>query len=182
MGCPQPTTSGGGGDSGSGGGGTTAPDVVFSDPDISYYIDGTDTRNGEKVKMAQWEGSGSIYRVAEDGTLKVVFEGYPQYWGGGVGIVQIPVADGSGGYFDLTDVVSVKFDIISAIPADKLNFMVQWLGTNAGEGGEWRPALSTYTPGNVTDLTSWTTVTINLAEVSDNGRYGKTPVAFTQPK
>lgn len=101
MGCPQPTTSGGGG------GGTTVPDVVFSDPGISYYIDGTDTRNGEKVKMAPWEGSGSIYRVPEDGTLKVVFEGYPQWWGGGVGIAQIPVADGSGGYFDLTGVESV---------------------------------------------------------------------------
>ncbi|MFZ5366916.1 MAG: hypothetical protein ACOZCE_01610 [Spirochaetota bacterium] len=173
LGCPTPTAPGGGG----GGGGTTVPDVVFADSNISYYLGG-ETRTTQPIMIAGWEGTGTPYRDDTDGSLKVVFEHYPSWWGGGVGIVQKP--EGSTGYYDLTNVAKIRFQIKSAdITPNNLKFMLQWLSSTDGYGGEYVIALDQL---NITDITDWTTVEVDLSTVTNTVRYGKTSVDFNTAK
>lgn len=166
MGCPQPTTGGGGG----GGGGVA--DVVFVDKSATYYLAG-ETRTTQKIMISGWEGSGTPYRDESDGSLKVVFEQYPQWWGGGVGIVQKP--DGSTGYYDLTNVTKIKFEIKSAISASDLKFMLQWLSSTDGNGGEFVKPLNELVTDPITD---WTPVEIDLTGLNGATRYGLTFESF----
>lgn len=141
----------------------------FADAELRYYKDG-DTPTTEKVLMAGWEGSGS-FAIADDGVLTATFLGYPQWWGGGIAFAQKPTVAGVTGNFDFSQVASVSFDIKSAnIPASKLGYFIQWLSPTDGNGGEHVVWLN---DANITDISDWTTVTINLSSVANDGRYGK---------
>mgnify|MGYP005840609163 CR=1 FL=1 len=151
---------------------------LFADADLKYYIDG-ETRNGEKIMMAAWEGSGS-FAIDENGVLTATFLGYPQWWGGGIAFAQKPTADGVTGYFDFSSVASVSFEIKSAnIPASKLGYFIQWLSSTEGNGGEHVVWLN---DAGANDISDWTTVTIDLTTVANDGRYGKANEDYANAK
>lgn len=150
----------------------------FADAELSYYKDG-DVPTTEKVLMAGWEGSGSL-AIDGDGVLTATFNGYPQWWGGGIAFAQKPTVVGTTGNFDFSTVKTVSFDIKSAnIPAGKLGYFIQWLSPTDGNGGEHVVWLD---QAGAADISDWTTVTIDLTTVANDGRYGKAAEDFANAK
>ncbi len=154
---------------------------LFADAVLKFFLKDVDTPDGDELVMsAAWEGSATI-SVDENNSGLAEFVAYPAWWGGGVAWAQVP--DAASGLYDLSGVATISFEIKSeTVTTDEVAYMVQWLGANAGEGGEFAVSL---TDLGVTDISTWTTVTVDMTaggDISDDtaqtGRYGKTAVSF----
>jgi hypothetical protein len=153
----------------------------FADPELRYYRDQVETPTNQKVMIAGWENSAS-YEIANDGVLTATFQGYPDWWGGGIGIAQKPVISGVtvSGYFDFTNVKTVSFEIKSAtLTPSNIGYFIQWLSETDGKGGEHVIWLN---DAGVTNITNWTQVSIDLSNVPNDGRYGKNPEDYANAK
>jgi hypothetical protein len=106
------------------------------------------------------------------------FAAYPQWWDGGVSWAGVP--SGGSGYFDLSGVKTIKFQIKSAtIKPEQLALFLQWKSATAGTGNEYTIPLlkssSVTDPSGATadlgvsDITGWTTVSFDVTTIPENG-------------
>ncbi|MBN1241155.1 MAG: hypothetical protein JXA15_00440 [Spirochaetales bacterium] len=151
------------------------PAPLFADATIDHYVSPDESPAGTETAMiAAWEGSGSV-ELNGDGSATATFSGYPQWWGAGVAWAQKPT--GAVGYYDLSGVTTVSFQIRSeTILPSELKWFMQWLGSDPTTGGEYSANLGEL---GVVDITNWTTVTLDISAVGGTTRYGKSFIDFS---
>jgi hypothetical protein len=134
-------------------------------------------------------GGGATITAGTPGSA--TFAAYPSYWDGGVSWVGVP--SGGSGFFDLSGVSKIKFQVKSAtIKPEQLAVFLQWQNATASTGNEYTlplhlsssvkdPSGATVDLG-ITDITGWTTVTVDLSTIpATTGqpvRYGYTAGTF----
>jgi hypothetical protein len=129
----------------------------------------------QAVLKSDMGGSGTV-TVGTPGSA--AFASYPAWWDGGVSWVGIP--SGGSGYFDLSGVTTIKFQIKSAtIKPEQLAVFLQWGSATAHTGNEYTvplhlsssvtDAAGATTDLGVTDITSWTTVSFPLSSIPETG-------------
>lgn len=157
--------------------GVNAPTALFSDPGLTSYLASGIAIGGERAMIANMGGDAAI--SVAGATNSATFNAYPQYWDGAIGWAMQPA--GATGYYDLSNVKTIKFKISSPnILPNQLAFFIQWKSSTSGNGNEYTLPLNVL---GTTNMTDWVEVSIDLAQripdTSDQGvRYGYTAEKF----
>ena len=152
---------------------------LYADSAITTFVDGTDTAAGDELaRVAAYDDS--VVSITDNGGLGE-FVAYPAYWNGAVAWLARPTA--ASGAYDLSGVTEITFEIQSdTIQPSEIGYFVQWDGANSGEGGEFAVSLADL---GVTDISSWTEVTVDMTstgdisdDTADTTRFGRTAISF----